>query len=103
MSIVDASEIDSLREDARRWRALMASGRIHFMGCAGFLLERKDPNAPRSTDNLTPTVRDGNYLHFGMEFWSNHPAAGDPKYSDKFERELLIAYADSVATEKGIK
>lgn len=90
------AELDAVIADAERWRALMSSGRLHYMGSAGFDTTMKDPNGPRSTSNLVAKPRAGVPWHFGMEFWSHHPAAGDPRYPDDFERALMISYADAM-------
>lgn len=101
MSIIDALELDGLREKAERWDALMSSGRMHFMGCAGFNLVPKDGDVTsRKTANLTPLPIPGTYMHFGMEFWDTHPAAGDPRHPDQFERDLLVAYVDAIRERK---
>lgn len=84
------------RVDAERWRALMSSQRMHFMGCAGIELVNKPGTTSRNTADLTPVMKPGEYHHFGMEFWSEHAAFGDPRYPDDFERTLLIAYVDDL-------
>jgi hypothetical protein len=100
-AVVRADRIASLeaamakREvDAERWRALMSSQRMHFMGCAGIELVNKPGTTSRKTADLIPVMKPGEYQHFGMEFWSEHKAFGNPEYPDDFERALLIAYAD---------
>lgn len=58
----------SLRRDANRWRALMASARIRMMGWAGF-----GPCKPGDTAVRDP---DG-YRHMGVELWTKtapHPS-----------------------------
>lgn len=91
-----SNELNAVYEDAERWRALMASGRMHFMGCAGFELKPKVPgDASRKTQDLT-AVPGAGALHFGMEFWDTHPATGDSRYPDQFERDLMIAYVDAI-------
>lgn len=90
----------SAAQDAARWRALLASQRMHFMGCAGFELQPEDE---KTRDNLTPVPMPGTYMHFGMEFWSEHPAHGDPRYPDNFERRLLTAYVDEIIKRAAAK
>ncbi|TIT80136.1 MAG: hypothetical protein E5W57_04185 [Mesorhizobium sp.] len=82
--------------DAERWRALMSSQRMHFMGCAGINLVNKPGTTGRKTADLIPVMKDGEQQHFGMEFWSEHQAFGDPRYPDDFERALLVAYVDKL-------
>ncbi|PBB73839.1 hypothetical protein CK227_20550 [Mesorhizobium sp. WSM4308] len=36
-------------------------------------------------------MKPGEYQHFGMEFWSEHSAFGNPEFPDDFERALLVA------------
>jgi hypothetical protein len=91
-----ATEIEHLREDAQRWRALMASGRMHFMGSAGIQLEAKPGTDGRKVQDCDPRPRPNEAWHFGMEFWSRHPAGGDPQFPDEFERKLMVAYADAM-------
>lgn len=80
-------ECEQLRLDAERWRALMRSDRLHWMGSSGMDLT-DTPDAVR----MIP----GQVWHFGMEFWSEHPASGDPQYSDVSARVLITAYVDAM-------
>lgn len=73
---------ERLRIDAMLWRGLMASDRIRVMGSAGM------PNG-------TAPGRD---MHIGVEFWSDHPAKGDPKHPQEESRAQLTAYADALST-----
>lgn len=83
------------RLDGERWRALMSSARMHFMGSAGFKHVPKDGDAGnRQLVNQTPVPRDGQPLHFGMEFWD--VGAVDDRFPDTFERELLTVYVDAI-------
>lgn len=85
-------ERDNLKVDAERWRALMSSARMHYMGSLGFRFPTKDNNAKRTLSNSTPIpVLDTPWL-FGMEFWSEHPDTGH----DSFERELMVNYVDAI-------
>ena len=86
---------ESDRIDAARWRALMSSERMHFMGSAGFLHEHKDGDPTnRKLVNITPIPRPGEQMHFGMEFWD--VGAKDDRFPDTFERELLTVYVDAI-------
>lgn len=96
MSIPTEAEIEALKVDAERWRALMSSARMHYMGSAGIRLEPRVPGGSRSLSNFTPIPRLNESWHFGMEFWSQHRASSDPHYSDVFERELMVAYVDAI-------
>lgn len=84
--------------DAARWRALMSSQRMHFMGAAGFTFTPKDGDEKnRKMVNLTPSATTPiNNLHFGMEFWDKFPNEKYPEHSDSFERELLTVYVDEL-------
>lgn len=82
-------------EDAERWRALMSSQRLHFMGSAGFDFVRDDPES-RKTADIKEVVCRAPGLHFGMEFWDVHSAYKDPQFPDEFERKLMIAYVDEL-------
>ncbi len=84
------------KEDAERWRALMSSQRLHFMGSAGF--DNKRPEDDPDTDllqKLTPVPRPNTYMHFGMEFWSEHPV-NKKKFPDDFERKFMVTYVDEM-------
>lgn len=97
-----AAELAAIETDAERWRALMSSARLHFMGSAGFEMRQKDAAvSSRDKANLTAIPKPGEMLHFGMEFWSSHPAAGDPRYPDQFERDLMVAYVDALREKQG--
>ncbi|MDE2105109.1 MAG: hypothetical protein KGL39_48165 [Patescibacteria group bacterium] len=80
-------------EEAERWRALMSSGRLHFMGCAGFDFSNSVEGS-RAMATATATPRKGDALHFGMEFWSDAKATAE--HPDDFERRFMIAYVDEI-------
>ena len=83
------------RIDAARWRALMSSQRLHFMGSAGFEHIPKDGDPDnRALANTTPKPRGDRDMHFGMEFWD--VAKQDDRFPDTFERELLTVYVDAI-------
>lgn len=78
-----AEENRVLRIDAERWRALMTS-RMHVMGWANFDKEGK----PKP---------DATYLHFGMEFWSRHPAQnGVGEKDNELCHRMITDYADTI-------
>lgn len=85
----DVSELSGLARDARRWRALMSSERVHWLGSAGF--DHKDGVA---------TPRPGEVWHFGIEFWSSY-VFDKSKYPDATARNMLTAYADAMGMVKG--
>lgn len=82
-----AAEIEALRADAERFRALMRCGRIKMQGSSGV-----DPHT---------LERNGNGVHFGAEFWPEPPK---PEYahldggerSTKWGRACLKALADAI-------
>lgn len=66
----------SIELDAKRWNALVSSGRIRILGTGG--LGEK-------------------HQHFGMEIWDLYPAQMDNEYGKK----VLTEYADTIiAREK---
>lgn len=73
---------DALLADAERWRALMSSARMHFMGSSGFAMK----------DDSAPAPRPGEVWHFGMEFWSEHTVTG----KDGLERRMIMNYVDAL-------
>jgi hypothetical protein len=86
-----------LERDAARWRALMSSQRMHFMGSSGFDYVPKAPGLDqRKLTNVKPVARQGEPMLFGMEIHSEHPAHNDPNYPDDFARELLTVYVDAI-------
>jgi len=94
--------------DAAKWRALMSSGRLHFMGCAGFSLTPTIPGAERDMQTLVATPKGNAQLHFGMEFWSTHSATaeknpdGSPRWPDTFERKFMDVYVDELMVRAGL-
>jgi hypothetical protein len=82
-------ENEQLRQDAERWRALVGSARLEWMGCAGFDFD--DENKPIKDCNVT--ARAGDPLHFAMSFWSDFPAKDIPS-GHAFAVRFLTAYAD---------
>lgn len=82
--------------DAERWRALMSSPKMHFMGSAGFehVLKADAPPGSRVLEHQIAVPKADGYWHFGMEFWYGIPA--DDRYPDTFERQMLTAYVDAI-------
>lgn len=86
--LASANEGAALREDAERWRALMASQRIRVMGSAGFHWRKPGEKIG---------VRPGDYMHIGVEFWNVHEAAHpSAEFPQEHSRELLTFYADRI-------
>lgn len=91
----DNTNLDSLRIDAERWRALTESARLRFMGSGGI-------------DHKTLKMRrDVTSMHFGMEAWSKFSL--DPSSEidraciadSEYMRKLLTAYADEMLAADG--
>jgi hypothetical protein len=80
--------IDSI--DAARWRGLMGSARLRWLGSAGL-----EHNTNQVTDLVSCRARDGEDIHFGMEFWTayDHP---DLVQGNAHSRSVLTAYADEL-------
>lgn len=72
-----ANEVQELRKDAERWRALLDSQRIRVLGSAG--LGSKD------------------YQHFGAEFWSTFPDV--PEGESDYGKHVLTTYVDSITSD----
>jgi len=89
----------SLIRDAHRWRALMSSQRFKLMGSAGFDYQKIDEANDRTFANLR-AIPEKEHLHFGIEVWNIHAAHNDPRYPDRFERELLTAYVDTLVARR---
>lgn len=85
-----------LRADAERWRSLMSSPKMHFMGSAGFehILKADAPAGSRRLEHQIAVPKPDGYWHFGMEFWFGIPV--DARYPDTFERQMLTAYVDAI-------
>lgn len=74
-----------VREDAERWRALVASPYMSLHGWAGF--DRNGvPNDPTG------------YMHFGISIWSQHHPADEVESVTRLAAKLLTAYADKLRT-----
>lgn len=71
--------------DAARWRALLGSQRIRMLGWTGF---DQDGNVQPSTDPR-------GYMHFGVEFWSQHPTMEVAR-----ARTILTSYADALIAQR---
>lgn len=83
-------------EDAERWRALMSSQRMHMMGSFGFDYVFDPPDSKKTADLVDVIPRHGDHMHFGIEFWSEHSAFGDPAWPDTLPRKLLTTYVDEL-------
>ena len=80
------AEVERLREDAERWRALIASQRIRVMGSAG-LYRDGDRHKKRS----------GGRMHLGVELWNVHDAPHpSAEFPQERSREMLIFYVDQI-------
>lgn len=84
-----ASDRGGEREDAERWRALMACPRIRLYGCAGL-----DPKTGEK--NEYPGV------HFGADFWSYGEVEGEQSGPEvtQWGKNCLIALADDIRKAK---
>ncbi|MBH3164578.1 hypothetical protein I5N01_05495 [Serratia marcescens] len=79
-----AAVADAVRQDAERWRALLASARIRILGTAGFTpASQPGVNGPSNPD----------YRHFGVEFWTHHP--GWLAENNEYAINTLTQYADT--------
>lgn len=92
------AQIERDEVDASRWRALMSSARMHWMGSAGFdfTLIALDGDQ-KALDNSAVTPRPDTPLHFGMEFWDQHSAPSDG--NDRFCRRILEVYVDHIRSK----
>lgn len=88
------------REDAERWRALMSSPKMHWMGSAGFDHRPREGAMAdsRALEDQDAIPRPGELWHFGMEFWFGMEP--DALYPDQFERRVLVAYVDAIRSRK---
>lgn len=82
---------EEMEEDARRWRALLSSGRLRWLGSAGL---------DHGTENIDPQP-DADYIHFGMEFWTHF---GSQEEADIVQgnvqgRKVLTSYVDFILAE----
>jgi hypothetical protein len=87
--MTEQEELDSLIEDAERWRALMSSQRIRVMGAAGMQWHKQEP-----------VIVDFEHVHIGVEFWSTHSAAHPSReFPQEGCRAAFTAYADFLRGE----
>lgn len=85
-----ASTLRDMERDALRWRALLNSQRMHYMGSTGFKSESSE-----YADANPKAARE--HMHFGMEFWNVYRLPKD--YADNesgYCRRLLLAYVDEI-------
>ena len=73
-------------EDAERWRAFIKSARIRFFGWAG-----AERDGSKQENNCYGNAN-GNYVHFGAEFWTMHDAKTE---NPEVAARLLTTYADA--------
>lgn len=77
--------------DAKRWRALIGAGRLRWVGSAGF-----EHNSMTVSELTKAVVRnEGEYLHFGMEFWDTYEAEGLKK-GNNHAISVITAFADEL-------
>lgn len=90
------ARVGELESDAERWRALMSSQKMHWMGSAGFEHRAKSEGVKgsRKLEDQIAIPKPGEVWHFGMEFWFGVEA--DPAFPDTFERRLMVDYADAI-------
>ena len=94
--LMDQIERDTV--DAERWRALMKSQRMHWMGSAGFDFAETNGRTLDDIKEITP--RAGTYQHFGMEFWTHYRGDYKSDPNDRFCRRLLTTYVDHIRSKK---
>ena len=75
--VAKPGEDAELREDAERWRALMASGHVSMLGWAGFGTKTSGPD-------------ERGYRHMGVNFWSTR-GTDTPGTAEIIQRETAIA------------
>lgn len=74
--------------DAARWNAFTRCKRIRMFGWAGAGLSEDDRRQPGD-----------NYVHFGGEFWTVHPAFTPPETVER-NVQVLTAFADAALAEQ---
>lgn len=90
------SEAARPSQDAARWRAFLNAARIRILGWAGM---DKDGLKPVDLTNVYGKL-EGNYAHFGAEFWTIHDA---PDTRRELTTNLLNSFADACIAEERIK
>lgn len=84
---------DGLLEDAERWRALMTIPRINMQGSAGI-------------DAITGQRTQGEFVHFGAEFWTEFDGSAYPDLIDginrstEWGRHALVGTADALRAKQ---
>jgi len=76
-----------VKQDANRWRAIINSPRMTWMGAAGF---NADKTAPKSEDPDEPN------LHLTINFWTDH----DDENPDDLARTMLTTLADALIAKE---
>jgi hypothetical protein len=80
-------DLEQLKIDAARWRALIGSGRIRALGSAGLYMDTKHQ-------------KHSGYAHLGLELWTTNPEPLTKKMQGMLARERetgvlwLTAYVD---------
>ncbi len=82
-----SEDLEQLKIDAARWRALIGSGRIRALGSAGLFAD-------------TVHTKHDDYAHLGLELWTTHADSPPPKMRTMIAKEhetgvlWLTAYVD---------
>lgn len=83
-------------QDALRWRAFLNAARIRLFGWAGM---DSDGLKPVDLTNVYGTM-EGNYAHFGAEFWTIHDA---PDTKRELTTNILTSFADACIAEEKVR
>ena len=92
-ALLEKAEQEALERDAAHWRALFASGRLRWLGSAGF-----DHHEDGSVEVRQP---EEGWLHFGLEVWSKYPDFPAEEPNHLRAQKVLEVYADNLA-RKGV-
>lgn len=101
----EAQEADEhITVDAARWKALMSSARMHWMGSAGVIFTHPEGSNKALGDSVRFDQNpDQDCVHFGMEFWDKYPRKPGEKRTDAFARNLLTWYVDNIRSKRDKK
>lgn len=89
------AEIERLRVDADRWRALLRCARIRMFGSAGVNPKTGEREQYSNATQKMEKTSDG-WVHFGAEFWSVYPGAENYDGTNEWGVHALTALADDV-------